>query len=131
MSERNAIFPAYLCEVSMLVISPNRRLRCLLAAMLSLASFSIHAQTGPGTTLSADPLDPQARVPQTTYQSPLANYRNLGEDQPTAWREANETVNRIGGWRAYAREALPVGVAPASPSSGGGSAGAHGGHGKH
>jgi hypothetical protein len=116
----------------MLVISRIRWLRCLLVAIPLLWSFSVHAQTSnQPSPAAADPLDPLARVPQTTYQSPLANYRKLGEDQPTSWREANETVNRIGGWRAYAREALQPGDAPASPSSGGGSAGAPGGHGKH
>ena len=115
----------------MLVISPIRPLPRLFIAILSLASFSLHAQTSPHSSLAADPLDPLARVPQTTYQSPLINYRGFGEDQPTSWREANETVNRIGGWRAYARESMPTDAAPASPSSGGGSAGAPGGHGKH
>jgi hypothetical protein len=47
-----------------------------------------------------------------------------------SWREANDTVNRIGGWRAYAREAKPpespppaangtaAAVAPAKPAAG-------------
>ncbi len=58
-----------------------------------------------GRTERADPLDARARVPALVYQSSLASYRRLGEDKRVDWKEANETVNRIGGWRAYAREA--------------------------
>ena len=52
-----------------------------------------------------DPLDPKAKVPALVYESSLARFRPYGEAKPIAWREANDTVNRIGGWRAYAREA--------------------------
>jgi hypothetical protein len=52
-----------------------------------------------------DPLDPKAEVPAQRYESSLAGYRRSGEAKPIGWREANDTVNRIGGWRAYAREA--------------------------
>lgn len=46
--------------------------------------------------------------------------------QPVPWREANEQVGRIGGWRAYAREAQTInaqdgaagaGPAPALPAT--------------
>jgi len=72
----------------------------------------------PAPSVAADPLDPQARVPAATYISPLSTYRRLGEDKPLPWKEANETVNRIGGWRAYAREAQQTeAAAPARPAS--------------
>ena len=61
-----------------------------------------------------DPLDAQASVPASGYRSPLAQYRRLGDDPPVAWREANDTVTRIGGWRAYAREAQQPDAAPAA-----------------
>jgi hypothetical protein len=65
-----------------------------------------------------NPLDPTAQVPRAAYVSPLAAYRRWGEDQPVPWRQANETVNRIGGWRAYAREAQQSDPpAPARPAS--------------
>jgi len=63
----------------------------------------------------ADPLDPQARVPAPVYESSLARYRPYRDAKPTGWREANETVNRIGGWRAYAREAQQAGPAGDQP----------------
>ena len=81
--------------------------------MASPASSSRPASSGP-----ADPLNPQAQVPPAVYISPLAGYRRLSEDKPVPWKEANETVNRIGGWRAYAREAQqPEAAAPARPAS--------------
>jgi hypothetical protein len=67
-----------------------------------------------------NPLDPTAQVPRAAYVSPLAAYRRWGDDKPVPWRQANETVNRIGGWRAYAREAPqaePPTPAPARPAS--------------
>lgn len=81
--------------------------------------------------LRADPLDPRAQVPTPTYASPLAGYRRLGDLQPVPWARANEIVNRIGGWRAYAREAQQAEPAPgASPPAAPGPAG-RGGHAGH
>ena len=55
-----------------------------------------------------DPLDANARVPTLATPPSLAAYRRLDNSQPIAWREANDTVARIGGWRVYAREAQPA-----------------------
>ena len=72
----------------------------------------------PASSAPPDPLNPQVRVPVAVYVSPLAGYRRLGADKPVPWKEANETVNRIGGWRTYAREAQqPDAPAPARPAS--------------
>ena len=92
--------------------------RWLTPAALLLAAWGAQAQSAaPG--LRPDPLDPQAKVPALVYTSSFAAYRRLGEDKPLSWREANDTVTRIGGWRVYTREAQqaePV-VAPASAAS--------------
>ena len=99
------------------------RPRCQGVCALALLIVASVAQAQePSRLQSPDPLDPQARVPAVDYRSPIENYRRLGEDQRVPWREANETVNRIGGWRAYAREAQqPETAAPATgkPASGG------------
>jgi hypothetical protein len=49
------------------------------------------------------------------------------------WAQANETVNRIGGWRAYAREAQTPEPAAAPPGArvAPAPAPAHGGHEMH
>jgi hypothetical protein len=102
-----------------------------IAAVITVACAALAAQaqgtppTGPTVFLvrpappvAADPLDPQARVPAASYTSALSTYRRLGEDKTLPWKEANETVNRIGGWRAYARKAQqPDAAVPARPAS--------------
>jgi hypothetical protein len=112
---------------------------------LLAVAFLIHpiaqAQGARGSTERADPLDPDVSVPVITHVSSLAGYRRLDDDKQIAWRQANETVNRIGGWRAYAREAQqpdPAAPAPvpsaapnAAPSSAPSAAPRHGGHKMH
>lgn len=52
----------------------------------------------------ADPADPRAPVPELRPKSALAGYRRLADEPPLPWREANDRVTRIGGWRSYLRE---------------------------
>lgn len=50
------------------------------------------------------------------YESVFARYRSYRDEKTGSWREANETVDRIGGWRAYAKEAQqPDSTAPDKP----------------
>jgi hypothetical protein len=74
-----------------------------------LVPLSAAAQDLPSGTVSpswtAGPLDPNAPVPAITHQSALGTYRPWAEAAKVPWREANETVTRIGGWRAYLKEA--------------------------
>jgi len=63
-----------------------------------------------------DPLDARAPVPALKYRSSLAGYRRFADEKPAPWKEANETAARIGGWRAYAREAQQ-GAAPGPSAS--------------
>lgn len=69
-----------------------------------------------GAQNTPDPADPAARVPVATYRSVFADYRPLGEEVVGDWRAANDEVGRIGGWRAYAREAQEVKEKPAVPA---------------
>jgi hypothetical protein len=67
-----------------------------------------------------DPLDASATVPTLTHRSPLQSHRRLPEVPPpegARWREGNETVNRIGGWRAYARESAAAAAAAAAAAT--------------
>jgi hypothetical protein len=41
------------------------------------------------------------------FRSSFADYKRSGEPALSAWREANDAVGRIGGWRTYAKEARP------------------------
>jgi hypothetical protein len=95
-----------------------RSCRRLSAVVLLGAACVAQAQPAPERTVRADPLDAAAPVPAAPYASPLAGYRRLGDDERVPWGQANETVNRIGGWRAYAREAAQPDATPATPAPG-------------
>jgi hypothetical protein len=45
------------------------------------------------------------------YRSTFEGYRGYNEQAVTSWREANDKVGKIGGWRSYAREAGEGGAA--------------------
>ena len=86
----------------------SSHIRWLLPAMVALATAAAAAQgtpSSPSAPPAADPLDATAKVAPLVHQSALASYNRLGESAPLPWREANDRVGRIGGWRAYAREA--------------------------
>lgn len=97
-----------------------------------------------GAATMADPADASAVVPPPPVASALSAYRRWAPPGPRTWREVNDTVARIGGWRVYLREAQqpqqqqqpdPAPSPPLSPSrsatppapTGQG----HGGHGSH
>lgn len=86
-------------------------------AVLAVVASAVAAQTAapPSTpTRAADPTHAQAEVPAAQHRSAFAGYRRHTEAAPTAWKDANDTVTRIGGWRTYAREAAaPAASAPA------------------
>lgn len=121
-------------------------LRWLVRAALCTSAFAAQAQGAASPAAPAsrpNPLDAKASVPALNYSSPFARYRAFSDDKPMSWREANDTVARIGGWRAYAREAqqpeaTPSGMAaPAAPKPAGAGNGtpastpvapSHGGH---
>ena len=107
-------------------------LRWLVRATLCTSALAAQAQgasspgsANPAPTVRPDPLDAKASVPALSYRSSFSRYRGLGEDKPLSWREANDAVARIGGWRVYAREAQQPDAtssgadAPTAPKPGG------------
>lgn len=99
-------------------LSRRRRPRALphlLFAAVLTGPAQAYAQTP--AAAGSDPLDPKAQVPALRYESSLTKFRLLGSDKPLAWRDANDAVARIGGWRVYAREAQqPEPEAPPKPA---------------
>ncbi len=93
---------------------PRAEHSALLAAAL-LAALTAQAQPA-ARAIRPDPLDPKAEVAALRYESSFLQYRRLGDDKPVSWRDANDTVTRIGGWRVYAREVQQPGPAPAAAS---------------
>ncbi|WP_326542959.1 hypothetical protein [Pseudorhodoferax sp.] len=104
-------------------ISISRVLVRLLAFVASglLVPSSTPAQSLPRPS-AADPLNVQAVVPAARHHSAIASFRGLAEQPVGAWRDANRTVNRIGGWRTYARE-RDEGDSPQAPATHEGHAG--------
>ena len=56
---------------------------------------------------------PTLALPPITFKSAFEGYQPFTDDPAGRWREANDTTARIGGWRAYAKEA--AGAAPEKP----------------
>jgi hypothetical protein len=90
-----------------MIPAPLHRQRWLLLCLALAAGQTATAQQPPQAA-RADPLDASAAVPLLRYESSFARYRGLadGDGKTISWREANEQVARIGGWRVYRREAL-------------------------
>jgi hypothetical protein len=73
-----------------------------LPLILTLLANAVAAQSpvaSPATTslaaLTSAPLQ---------YQSAISTYQSYTDQPVQSWRDANDNVGRIGGWRAYARE---------------------------
>jgi hypothetical protein len=92
---------------------PHRLSRA--SAIASLCTFACAAQAQPARP---DPLDPAASVPSMRHESALRTYKPSGETKPVPWPDANANVERIGGWRAYARDAAAGAPAPAAAAPG-------------
>ena len=76
-------------------------------------------QAQPGAappTVVRDPGDPRAAVPPVEYRSAFSRYRPNVEAEVGSWREKNDEVRRIGGWRVYGREAIADSNAAERPS---------------
>ena len=108
------------------------------AVLFAFSSPSTLAQAGSGADMSRkDPADAAVRVPPVVHQSSFAAYQAFSEQEVKDWRESNDNVGRIGGWRVYTREAQQPDAAGSAPAAGAvpapaaDAAPAHGGHKKH
>ncbi len=81
----------------------NTRLFTVAFGLFGLASLPVQAQTTAA----------QPAPPPPVFQSAFEGYQPYTDDKTVDWKAANDTTARIGGWRAYAREAS----APAVPAS--------------
>jgi hypothetical protein len=104
------------------------RVLIAIAAFAAIAPLALFAQAGPasGNPAPRDPADPAAQIAASAYQSPFAGYRPFADRGVGPWRELNDEVARVGGWRAYAREVFEANEAakgaapPASERDAGG-----------
>lgn len=75
------------------------------AALAVLTAAPVLAAAQSGATLA---------TPQSVYRSAFEGYRAFADEPVRPWRETNDTVGRIGGWKAYAREAQSGDARPAA-----------------
>lgn len=86
-----------------------------------------------GAPVAAEPVRPAAQAPTLsqglTHRSVFDGYQAYAEPALRTWREANDEVSRIGGWKAYAQEAGPADASATPPPPATGAHSAHqGGH---
>jgi hypothetical protein len=99
-------------------VSPlQRKMLVSMLVSASAAANTVHAEPA-ATTGKPDPLDAKAKVPTLRYESSLKpGAAAAASEKPVSWREANDSVARIGGWRVYAREAQqPQPPSPPQPA---------------
>ena len=94
----------------------NTRFFMAACGLASLFGMAAHAQPA---APSAQPPTPQPFA----FQSALQDYQPYTDDKIVNWKDANGTTARIGGWRAYAKEAsapltTPTPATAAAPATG-------------
>jgi hypothetical protein len=84
--------------------------RVAAGALLSLAAAGALAQ--PQTPAAQSAVEPTSR-------SAFDDYQGFHDEAVRPWRESNDNVAHIGGWRAYAKEAQAAAAVPAAPAASG------------
>lgn len=86
----------------------------------------------PGLMAAAAAAQPTSTPPKPlAYQSALEGYQSFSDEKAVPWKDANDTVGRIGGWREYARESRPSQPqGTQAPPAAAPAANPHAGHGK-
>ena len=100
-----------------------RHARSLLPLSLALLATVATAQTVAPSQAGSTSATLPAKV---VYQSPISGYQPYADQPVQSWREANDRVGRIGGWRAYAKEAA-AGESPKETPAVDAHSGHHGG----
>lgn len=83
--------------------------RATAVALLGASWFGL-SMAEPAPALST----PEAIHAVPIYRSAFLGYRPFADQAVQPWRASNETVEKIGGWQAYAREAAGQPGVPAS-----------------
>lgn len=92
---------------------------CLLGlgAMLSVSGVVAQPVIGAAATTTS-----QVGAPALEFVSPIGDYKVYEPQSIQSWKEANDNVGRIGGWRNYSRETTQGQPSPSAPAASGGSA---------
>jgi hypothetical protein len=93
----------------------------LLSVIISGALAFLSVGAGAQGVAPTQPSTSESRLPtKLQYKSAIGSYQAYADQEVLSWREANDRVGRIGGWRAYAKEistGQPPSEAPTSPDS--------------
>ena len=90
----------------------------LVAATSALLAGISHAQHNHAATAMPVPAPAPASSPAPlSFDSVLSRYKPMTDQKLGSWREANDTVTRIGGWRTYLKEAQTPDVVPPTPAN--------------
>lgn len=69
---------------------------------VALAGGAVNAQTfGP----AASGAETSEAAADLAYKSTFEGFKRFTDEKVISWKEANDNVGRIGGWREYAKEA--------------------------
>lgn len=98
---------------------PFHSVRLGLPLALAMLASAAAAQA-PSTALTTE--SPPVLSQALQYRSAIGAYQTYADQSIQPWREANDRVQRIGGWRTYAKEVsdkAPVNTEPKSDALGG------------
>jgi hypothetical protein len=102
--------------------------------LITVAAMPAFGQPAGSSASAPNPAPPV----ELTHRSTFNTYRSFTDEKVGSWRDANDAVGRIGGWRAYAKEGRePAGQSSPKPAGSGtpaqptpASSNPHEGHGK-
>ena len=96
-----------------IISNPPAILALLAGLLVPLWTNVAHAQipAPPAPAATATPATPAA------YRSAFEGYQPYTDEKIVNWKEANDTVGRIGGWREYAKEASRPEPEPQAPAA--------------
>lgn len=86
-----------------------QRMPALVLATQAFLTAMAGAQTPPPPTPQAPSV--------LTYRSALDGYQSFTDEKLAPWKESNDNVGGIGGWRVYAKEAAERDAAPNAASA--------------
>lgn len=84
-----------------------------LAALWLLPIFSFSGYAAAQIPASPSQVANTSTASSPPYQSAFEGYQPYAEEKIANWKSANDTVERVGGWREYAKQAQQPANTPA------------------
>lgn len=90
-----------------------------LPAMWLVSIFSLSGIAAAQTPVQPSPVPDSAPASPFTYRSAFEGYQPYAEETIANWKSTNDTVEKIGGWREYARQSRQPANTPAQTNRAG------------